>query len=71
MRSKSPFTVTQASNDHKDLRRIMRTVHQTVRQWEKLLPQMTEIAYLVLRIFAAKANSKLSGQKTVLALFSR
>lgn len=63
--------MTQASNDHKDLRRIPGTVHQTVRQGEKLLPQTIEIAYLVLRIFAAKANLKLSGEKTVLALFSR
>jgi len=37
------------------------------RQWEKLLPQRTEIAYLVLGVFAAKADSNSRGEKTVSA----
>lgn len=62
--------MVQVSNDHKDLRHIRRRTPVDTRQWEKLLPQRTKIAYLVLGVFAAKANSKPNGEKTVQAKYT-
>lgn len=40
---------------------------QSTAQWEKLLLERAETAYLVLAVVTAKANSKISGEETVSA----